>query len=326
VVQAGYQQSESKPPDLILPTQTTTLLTTPLEMRPGQCVRGPTGKRAAVLVPAAGLRVDKENIRFENVDFIWRRGAGGDYVRMGDAALVQLLASRAEFSGCSFQGEDGRLTAIRWMHPGRARDADTALPCGRLRLADCFFSHVPTGIHCCTVGALAIELKNTLRLGGLVLLRFDHCPLADEPLSITLEQVTLRDGGPLLWFDLPRGVEQAGEISIVSTACAFVTPQSPLVWATAASLPSPLFAAVHWTGQGSLVSPKVPIVVWRKSEGQQVVDESSLSIAGLVRSEVQFAGPPSADPAASRLTRWQAPLQSADPPGIDPAPLPKARW
>ena len=39
----------------------------------------------------------------------------------------------------------------------------------------------------------------------------------------------MRDGGPLLCFDLPRPAEQAGEISIVSTACAFVTPGTPLV-------------------------------------------------------------------------------------------------
>jgi hypothetical protein len=53
-----------------------------------------------------------------------------------------------------------------------------------------------------------------------------------------------------------------------------------------------------------------------------MVDESSLAIAGLVRSAVGFAGQSTGEPAASRLIRWQAPLQSADPPGIDPAPLP----
>ncbi len=65
------------------------------------------------------------------------------------------------------------------------------------------------------------------------------------------------------------------------------------------------------------------MIAWRgPGDQEKIVDESSLSIAGLVRSAVGFAGQPSADPAGSRLIRWQAPLQSADPPGIDPAPLP----
>jgi hypothetical protein len=67
----------------------------------------------------------------------------------------------------------------------------------------------------------------------------------------------------------------------------------------------------------------VPILAWRGPDGQQqIIDESSLSIAGLVRSEVTFAANASDDPMASRLVRWQAPLQSSNPPGIDPARLP----
>ena len=88
-------------------------------------------------------------------------------------------------------------------------------------------------------------------------------------------------------------------------------------------MPLPLLGSIRWAGQGSLLAPQTPVIVWRGADGRErMVDESSLSIAGLVRSDVGFAGQPAADPAASRLTRWQAPLQSADPPGIDPAPLP----
>ena len=48
-----------------------------------------------------------------------------------------------------------------------------------------------------------------------------------------------------------------------------------------------------------------------------------VSMAGLVRSEVEFAGGVEAGPSASRATRWQAPLQSADPPGVDVDALPR---
>ena len=38
------------------------------------------------------------------------------------------------------------------------------------------------------------------------------------------------------------------------------------------------------------MTPQTPILNWRGPDGQQTVDESALSIAGLVRSEVEFAG------------------------------------
>ncbi len=241
--------------------------------------------------------------------------------------MVQLRASGAEFRGCSFQGEEmtpDPISAVRWVHPARAKEVETALPSGRLRMADCLLSRVGAGLDCRTVGALAIEVKNTLRLGGGPLVRLDHCPLADEPASIVLEQVTLRGGGPLLECLMPRLVEQPGEISVLATACAFVPePGVPLVRLIATEMPLPLLSGVRWSGQGSLLAPQVPVIAWREpGSGEKIVDESSLSIAGLVRSAVGFAGPPSADPTASRLIRWQAPLQSADPPGIDPASLP----
>ena len=75
-----------------------------------------------------------------------------------ESALVQLRASGAEFQGCSFQSKEmtpGPVTAIRWVHPARARDVETALPSGRLRLADCLLSGVGVGLDCRTVGALA---------------------------------------------------------------------------------------------------------------------------------------------------------------------------
>ena len=82
--------------------------------------------------------------------------------------------------------------------------------------------------------------------------------------------------------------------------------------------PEPLLEAVRWTGQGSIVAPGSAVAGWIQADGRVVaLDDSAASIAGLVRSEIEFAGAMTGDPAASRLIRWQAPLQSAIPPGID---------
>ena len=72
------------------------------------------------------------------------------------------------------------------------------------------------------------------------------------------------------------------------------------------------------------VSPETVIAAWRGSDGrEEVLDDASVSIAGLVRSKVGFAGDAGSGPAASRIIRWQVPLRSTDPPGIDPARLPR---
>ena len=227
------------------------LTTALLDLRAGQCVRGPSGHRAVVLVPRAGLVVDKENVRFENIDFVWRQAPAGDDATTGDPALVQLRTSRAEFHGCSFQCEGegdggGRkeislklvasspptsvpISAIRWAYPSRAADADTSLPSGRLQLTDCLLRRVGAGVDCRMVGALAIELKNLLHLDAGPLVRLDHCPRPDEAVSIVLAQVTLRGGGPLLECLLPRVEQQPGELAVLATACAFVPePGVPL--------------------------------------------------------------------------------------------------
>jgi hypothetical protein len=316
-----------------------------VQLRAGQRVRAALGHRATLTVSGAGLIVDKEAVRFENIDFVWRAASLTERASREGPAIIRLLAGRAEFCGCSFrcvtEGDGGGrkrasdnaadvslspvsapVVAIRWIHPVQIDPSETSLPSGRIRLADCVFERVGAALDCRTVGALGIELTNTLHLGPGPLLRLDHSPRSDEPLSLSLSQVTLRDGGPLLECLAAHVDQQPVEIVVEATACVF-SPRSgePLVRCAGIS-PERLRGGLRWSGQGSLVTPQTPILNWRGPDGLHTVDESALSIAGLVRSEVEFAGSVSSDPAGSRIVRWQAPLQSANPPGIDPAPLP----
>ena len=57
--------------------------------------------------------------------------------------------------------------------------------------------------------------------------------------------------------------------------------------------------------------------VWGRDEG-----ELTPSMAGVVRGEVEFAGPAAEATSASRAVRWQAALRTDRPPGIDPARIP----
>ncbi|HEX3658668.1 MAG TPA: hypothetical protein VHV55_22945, partial [Pirellulales bacterium] len=50
--------------------------------------------------------------------------------------------------------------------------------------------------------------------------------------------------------------------------------------------------------------------------------EDSVQVAGLVRTPLGFAGDRERGAEASRVVRWQVPLQSPDPPGILEGRLP----
>jgi hypothetical protein len=325
VVPVTYVQPEvKKPADLVLPSGKMIDAAT-IQLREGLRVCGEAGHRATVRVPEDGFVIDKENVRFENIDFVRQVASRADD-ESSQTAMVQLLTSRVDFSGCSFLSAKRTASpAIRWTYPSRTAKTELSLPSGRLRLTDCLLHQIGAGVECHTIGALAMEFRNVLQVEAGPLIRLDHCPQSDEPISLVLGQVTLREAGPLLECLTPRIESQPAEIDIVATACAFApSADGPLVRWVGRESPDRLLASIRWTGQGALVTPRSPIVSWQGPDGQdQPLDESTLSIAGLVRSEVEFAGAVSNSPTTSRLRRWQAPLQSADPPGIDPGTIPQ---
>jgi hypothetical protein len=68
-----------------------------------------------------------------------------------------------------------------------------------------------------------------------------------------------------------------------------------------------------------LILPEAAVAAWRNTEGEvRQLDDSLVSIAGLVRSKVEFAGPRESGAEANGVVRCQVPLRSASLPGIDP--------
>ena len=194
VVPAAYQQELKPPPDLVLAGDKP-LNAASFELRPGQCVRGPSGRRATLDVPRGGLVVDKENVRFENIDFVWNptpAATADEEQNVGTPAIVQLLVGNAVFRGCSFQavgGSDVLPAAIRWVYPAQADEAERSLPTGRIQLTDCLLQNVAMALDCRATGALGIQVSNTLYLGAGAMFRLNHCPASDEAVSIVLAQI-----------------------------------------------------------------------------------------------------------------------------------------
>ena len=87
--------------------------------------------------------------------------------------------------------------------------------------------------------------------------------------------------------------------------------------------PGPLLHEVKWTGQGSVVAGQVVFGRWvGRDGGRQTIDDATISIAGLVRGEVEFAGKCDGQPANSQVVNCQAPLQDSDSAGAATRTLP----
>jgi hypothetical protein len=136
---------------------------------------------------------------------------------------------------------------------------------------------------------------------------------------VRLANVTLRGAGPTLECRYRQIADPPGGIAVDADGCVLTPrPQTPLLRFVGADRPDRLLGKIRWNGQGSLVRSDTIIAAWHPPRADpMILDEAAASIAGLVRSDVQFAGAVESGPQACRIVRWQAPLRSPDPPGID---------
>ena len=334
VTPAGYSAASDLPaprspppaPELRLPTDRP-VRGELLQLKPGLRVRA-EGGRARIVVPREGLAVEADRVAFENVDFVPEERRDQRAVQNeAFPALIRLLAAECEFVGCSFQSANGSpdlSAAVVWQQAGVQRPAAGALSSGRIRMKNCVFRRIGVGIESHVQGAIALEIANSLHLGPGPMIRLTHAPAADEPLRITLSQVTLREADALLdcrYGELP---DPAGEISIEASGCVLAPcAQAALLFLTSDASPQPLLHEVKWTGQGSVVAGQVVFGRWSGRDGRrQTIDDATISIAGLVHGEVEFAGRFDGEPANSQVVNCQAPLQDSQSAGAATRDLP----
>jgi hypothetical protein len=278
-------------------------------------------------VPYAGWQVDVDKIRFENVDFTIGMHVPKPPAEPAAMAMIRLSVSQVEFRGCTFsapQASWDAVTAIDWCDAPARSERQWKLAVSQMRLTDCVFDRLTAGVRCARRGTVAVEIQNTLSLTAGPFIQFDRALHQEETLRLALSQVTLRDSGPLLQYALGRS-PPAGQIEIQTDRCVLVPlGQTPLVNLAFDGPSRPLAGTLRWSGQGSLLGPQTLFGAETLSDGtSRPLDDSEISVAGLVRSRINFAGDAGGGPAASRASHWQAPLATADPPGIDARRLPQ---
>ena len=297
----------------------------PSKLADGARVSGPSGGRATVVVRGSPITITNEDLLFDGIDFVWQAGVvprpGGEA-----SAILRVEAGTVRFRRCTFQtaaGQSGSCAALRWVFP--VERGDLSLPTGKLSLDNCVFSRIDGAVDAQTAAALTIECDNVLHLGPGPFLRLDHAPPVDEPVGLALKNVTLRQAGPLLEIHDQGKADKLGTISVSAQLCIFdLRTGEALLSLVGPNAPTAFAKAVYWTGEGALVTPETRIAQWRDSSGTvSELNDAAFSIAGLVRSRVEFASEAELEIASNVARRWQAPLPTDEAPGIRDGTLPQ---
>ncbi len=315
IVQTVWQEPEAPPP-----AATEAPHAELAEIPNGGTVTGGQEQRRLIEVPAEGLEVTQEEITFENVDFVARQPLAPNTAML----MLRGSNSKAVFRGCSFQTSDevasSDLAAAIRLNDGVDPVASNAdLSTGALEIQNSVFRRLKAAVSCRVAGGIILRLDNVLHLGPGPAAEFDRFPEADEVLGLVLSRVTLRGARSMIEIGCDRLPGFPGRLEVEAADCAFILPAAAaLVAYHGATRPGPLLKGVRWSGQGSVLSPRSRLALWRMPEGRMLAAaDEVVPIEGVVRAEVGFAGAADESPAASRIIRWQAPLGSPHPPGID---------
>ncbi len=285
-------------------------------------MRSRAGERAKIMLPAGGATLAIENVRFEDVDFVMQQPS--------TEACLSVTAHTTSFLRCSLQvmTESGQPpVAIAWRPPDGTVAAQFAAP--SLTLRECVLSGVGDGVRCAAPTGAAIDLADTLFLGAISLIVIDSSSDFAQAISLKLEHCTIRGAASVLEWRPPRDLSAGDRVTVVANACVFdLDARGAVLTLVGDDVSAEFYRALTWKGAGSILGPKVPVVRWRQPDGTlRPAAVGKITIEGLVRSEMGFAGDLAEGPDASRLVRWQVPLRSGKPPGIGDMPLslPKLR-
>jgi hypothetical protein len=292
------------------------------QLNSGQTLRGDPARRPTIEVPPDGLTIVAPDVTLENIDFVARQPLSAG------AALLTLRELKTTLRGCSFQTADELPAdewpaAIRWDRDIDPADASADLSTGELQISDVTFRRVAAGVTCRLAAGMVLRFDNVLCLEAGPAAQFDRFPEADELVVLGLNRLTLRGARSLIEVGCDQLPAAAGHLEVEAVDCAFVLPAAAaLVLFHGEERPGPLLHRLRWSGQGSVLSPRSRLAIWRMPEGRMLAAaDDAVHIEGVVRGEVGFAGSMDEAPSGSRIVRWQAPLNSPHPPGIDDSTL-----
>lgn len=211
------------------------------------------------------------------------------------------------------------LAALRW----QALDPGDPLA-GQISFTDCRFIGLISTIDIASP-ARRIRCVNTLKLAGGPLFRIGP---DSEPVSrtIELERVTVRDSSSVIAVRLPAAyTSTSSRLDVRMNHCVISLhgwgeePQpGSLITYVGGRLAPDWFRDVAINGQDSVAGRSTSVVSRMSHDAMQrgILDDSRVSLRGLISTDIEFRGIPSFDPADSVVARIAANRRSSDLPGM----------
>ncbi len=281
------------------------------------------GVRPRILIEREPLSLAAPDVTLKNVEIVSAGAGPGSEL----TELVQIHSQRFHVSGCRFIGpqtessESIDLSAISWK-PIDRRDPQAGL----LVIESTRMSGPFAGLRCDETPR-QVTWRQVLKTGGGSAVRVDAAATPRHSLKLTADHATLRETGPLLTLSGALAEQTSALLVEIETQESVFQPRenSPLVECRGPTIRPDWHEAIRFAGEGSLLARHAAILAAFDAEAAEAtaLDSGELQyFEGLLTADFEFAGPVSADPHDSRVTKANAPRRSSALPGADPEQLP----
>jgi hypothetical protein len=300
-----------------------------LELKPGMVVRPAGWGRAAVAATEGTMLVAAEDVRFVDLDFVPPPDGSGGYSAHGRASpplpeppapLLRIAAWQASFQGCTFYQPQPQ-SAVEWdPPPGNGSDMNT----GKIQFSRCVWYTSGPAIRCLAARSIALHIADALIAGNGPLFELAAWPDSEDLIAVRLHQATLRGVQAVAACPVDPQPDRPGRLAIHATRCALALGHDgALILFTAPPHPS-WIDHLSWHGEEAVLPASVPVLAWRGRDGKaRPLEGNPQAVRGLVRGELDFAGPPDDLPLGSTLRDVRAPLRGTQTPGASVATLPR---
>jgi len=164
---------------------------------------------------------------------------------------------------------------------------------------------------------VTMALTNVLHISRGALISMEES-FGEHQLSLTMRHVTLRDSGPLVECGV-GDPQLSPKIAITADDCVFQPARNTAVLEyVAPAMPIWTERNLVWRGEGSVLAPNVPLLLWTNSNtaAHEEMATDAVELEGLAIGQVRFAGFSTGSPAESLVVDAEVPRRAPEPPGI----------